>query len=153
MRRAFLLMVAVVTVAGGVFAAGRFAASRMRVAQARSQTDDLAWLRTEFGLSEAEIAKVRTLHEAYLPECDRMCARIATANRELASVLAASTNVTPVVLDKLSAVAVLRADCQAQMLRHFYEVSRSMPSEQGRRYLQVMTQKTCLPDNGLAQNP
>lgn len=146
MRRSFLLLAAVVVVASGVFAAGHFAASRMRVAQARSQTDDLAWLRTEFGLNEGELVKVRTLHEAYLPECDRMCARIAAANHELASVLVASTNVTPAVQEKLNAVAVLRADCQAQMLRHFYEVSRSMPSEQGRRYLQMMTKKTCLPE-------
>lgn len=153
MRRSFLLMFAVVIVAVGVFAAGHFAASRMRVAQARSQTDDLAWLRTEFGLKEGELAKVRMLHEAYLPECDRMCARIAVANHELAAALEASTNVTPAVQDKLIAVAGLRAECQTQMLRHFFEVSRSMPAAQGRRYLQVMTQKTCLPDYGMTQNP
>ena len=153
MRRSLLLVFAVLMVAGGVFAAGHFAASRMRVAQARTQSDDLAWLRTEFGLSEAELEKVRTLHAAYLPECDRMCARIAAANRELASVIAASTKVTTTVQDKLGAVAMLRAECQAQMLRHFYEVSRSMPPGQGRRYLQVMIHKTCLPDHGMEQNP
>ena len=153
MRRSLFMLAAVVIVAGGVFAAGHFAASRMRVAQAHHQPDELAWLRTEFDLSEAELTKVRTLHEAYRPECDRMCARIAAANRELASVLAASTTVTPAVQEKLAAVATLRAECQAQMLRHFYEVSRSIPSDQGRRYLQVMTQKTCLPDYGMAQTP
>ena len=153
MRRSLFLSVAVMIVAGGVFAAGHFAANRMRVAQAHQQTDELAWLRTEFGLSETELMKVRTLHEAYRPECARMCARIATANRELASVLAAATNVTPAVQGKLTAVATLRAECQAQMLRHFYEVSRSIPPDQGRRYLQVMTQKTYLPDYGMAQTP
>ena len=153
MRRSLFLLAAVVIIAGGVFAAGHFAANRMRVAQAHHQTDELAWLRTEFGLSETELMKVRTLHEAYRPECARMWARIATANRELASVLAASTNVTPAVQEKLAAVATLRVECQAQMLRHFYEVSRSIPSDQGRRYLQVMTQKTCLSGNGMLQTP
>ena len=153
MRRSLFLSVAVMIVAGGVFAAGHFAANRMRVAQARGQPDELAWLPTEFGLSETELTKVRTLHEAYVPECDRMCARIAAANRELSSVLAAATNVTPAVQDRLVAVATLRAECQAQMLRHFYEVSRSMPPDQGRRYLQLMTRKTCLPDYGMAQTP
>ena len=36
---------------------------------------------------------------------------------------------------KLSAIAALRAQCQAQMLRHFVAVSEAMPPEQGRRYL------------------
>ena len=153
MRRSPLLMATVVIVAGGVFTAGHFAASRMRVTQARHQTDDLVWLRTGFGLDEAGLAKVRTLHEAYLPECGRMCARIAAANRDLVALLAASTNVTPAVQDQLHAVASLRAECQARMLRHFYEVSRSMPPDQGRRYLQLMTQKTCLPDYGMAHHP
>jgi len=36
----------------------------------------------------------------------------------------------------------LRAQCQAQMLERFMEVSRAMPPEQGRRYLAEMKRLT-----------
>jgi hypothetical protein len=44
--------------------------------------------------------------------------------------------------EKLAEVAALRAQCQANMLAHFYEVSRAMPAEQGRRYLAEMQRLT-----------
>jgi len=38
----------------------------------------------------------------------------------------------------------MRADCQAEMLKHFFEVSRTMPAEQGKRYLAWVQAQTCL---------
>ena len=38
----------------------------------------------------------------------------------------------------------LQAECQASMLRHFYQVSQAMPPEQGRRYLAWVQEKTIL---------
>ncbi len=35
----------------------------------------------------------------------------------------------------MNEIAQLRADCQKETLRHFLAVSRLMPPEQGRRYL------------------
>ena len=40
--------------------------------------------------------------------------------------------------------AKMRADCEAEMLEHFLEVSRTMPPEQGRRYLAWVEQQTFL---------
>ena len=56
--------------------------------------------------------------------------------------LATATNVSPDIDQKLADIAGLRAQCQAAMLRHFVDVSRVMPPEQGRRYLVRMEQLT-----------
>ncbi len=71
-----------------------------------------------------------------------MCARIAEQNRQLKSLLDGATNVSPGIEQKLAEVAALRAECQAQMLRHFQEVARSMPGKQGARYLAEMQRQT-----------
>ena len=53
-----------------------------------------------------------------------------------------ATNLSPEAAQKLAEVAELRAQCQAQMLQHFIDVSRTMPPEQGRRYLAEMQRLT-----------
>jgi len=105
-------------------------------------TDDLAWLRLEFRLSDAELQRVRQLHDGYLPTCQEFCRRIAAEKRDLHQLLDAGTQTGPQVEEKLKNVAVLRAQCQAAMLAHFAEVSRIMPAEQGRRYLAEMHRLT-----------
>ena len=104
--------------------------------------DDLAWLRQEFRLGDAEMTRVRELHEGYRPKCAEMCLQIAAKQRELESALAGTTNVTSVAEEKLTELGILRAQCQTQMLRHFFEVSQAMPPEQGRRYLIEMQRHT-----------
>jgi hypothetical protein len=104
--------------------------------------DDLAWLRQEFQLGDAEMARVRQLHDGYLPKCGEMCAKIAAKKREVDQALAGATNVTAAVEQQVMELSALRAQCQLQMLRHFAEVSRVMPPEQGRRYLAEMQRLT-----------
>jgi hypothetical protein len=121
---------------GGSFFAGQRACRMMR------PTDDLSWLRDEFHLNDAEMARIQKLHEGYLPKCAGMCAKIAAKKSELETALNGSTNVSPMAAQKLAEVAALRAQCQAQMLQHFMEVSQTMPPEQGRRYLAEMQRLT-----------
>ena len=90
----------------------------------------------------AEMARIRGLHEGYLPKCGEMCARIAAKKRELEHALAGATNITETAESRLSELANLRAQCQLQMLRHFAEVSLAMPPDQGRRYLTEMQRLT-----------
>ena len=142
MRRPVLILCGALAVAAAVFVLCYFAMARARVPAPTDAKDDLAWLRDEFKPSDAEMARIRQLHEGYLPKCDEMCARIAAKNRELREVLAASTNFTPVIDQKLAEAAALRAECQGHMLRHFYEVSHAMPPEQGLRYLEEMKRTT-----------
>lgn len=105
-------------------------------------TDDLAWLRLEFRLSEPELQRIRQLHVGYQPTCQEFCRRIAEEKRGLNQLLDAGTPSGALVEEKLKNVALLRAQCQAAMLAHFDEVSRVMPAEQGRRYLSEMRRIT-----------
>lgn len=107
-----------------------------------NSTDDLTWLRDEFHLSGAEMARIQELHEGYLPKCAEMCAKIAAKKEEIAAALGDGTNVTADVQQKLIDLGELRARCQAQMLEHFVEVSRAMPHDEGRRYLAEMERLT-----------
>jgi len=139
MRRPLLLLLA-------LFAVGAFMFQTSRATTARfcgqGDTDELAWLRTEFQLSDADLAKVRALHESYRPQCTGMCQRMASKNEELFTLTTISTNVSSEMKQKLAEAASLRAECQAEMLLHFYYVSRAMPPEQGRRYLSTMCRMT-----------
>jgi hypothetical protein len=123
---------------GGAYAVSRHVCERC---MARS-VSDLDWLRQEFHLDAAEMARIQTLHEGYLPKCAEMCAKIAAKKLELETTLNGSTNINPVARQQLAELAALRARCQAQMLQHFTEVSQTMPPEQGRRYLAEMQRLT-----------
>ncbi|HZT22101.1 MAG TPA: hypothetical protein VFB55_04255, partial [Verrucomicrobiae bacterium] len=78
----------------------------------------------------------------YRPQCARMCALIAAKKTELQAALAGQTNVTAQAQKELTELGELRAQCQAQMLRHFLAVSRAMPPAEGRRYLVEMEKIT-----------
>ena len=129
-------------VGSAMFALCYWMAARTRVAVAGRSGDDLAWLGREFHLTDADLARLRPLHDGYQPKCEEMCARIATKNRELTAALKRATNVNSEVELKLGEVAALRAECQIQMLHHFQQVARTMPGEQGARYLAEMQRLT-----------
>jgi hypothetical protein len=61
--------------------------------------------------------------------------------------LAATNSVNPEIEKTLAEAAQLRAQCQKEMLQHFYEVSRTMPPDQGKRYLAWMQEQTILADS------
>ena len=142
MRRSLILLIALlmagVAIAGGSYLLG----CRICARQLAGSGDDLAWLRREFRLSDAEMQRIRQLHEGYLPKCHEHCALIAAKKQELQAALDRAQGMTPEAQQKLAEVAALRAKCQANMLGHFYEVSQVMPPEQGRRYLAGMQRLT-----------
>ena len=130
------------TVLGGVAVAivlgvGAYVCA-MKLCVRQMAADDLSWLKREFQLSNAEMQRVRRLHEGYLPKCQEMCGKIAEKQAELEKTLASGQAPD----EKLAELASLRAQCQAQMLRHFQEVSQAMPAEQGKRYLNEMQRLT-----------
>lgn len=117
----------------------------------RSDKPELAWLKAEFNLSEAEFKRVSELNAAYLPQCAEMCKQIEAQNLRLKGLLAATNQVTPEIETTIAESSRLRGECQHQMLEHFYAVSRTMPPEQGRRYLSWVQDKTFLSDYGMKQ--
>jgi len=140
MNRSLIIVLGALALGAAIFA-GSYSASERACALATS-ADDLSWLRTEFHLSDADLVRVRQLHEGYQPKCAEMCARIAAKKAEIQAALGDGTNVTAEAQKKLIELGELRAQCQAQMLEHFMEVSRAMPPEQGRRYLAEMKRLT-----------
>jgi hypothetical protein len=110
----------------------------MRLCARQMAADDLCWLKREFHLSDSDMGRIRQLHEGYLPRCREMCGKIAEKQSEVEKTL--TNGEAPDA--KLVELATLRAQCQAQMLKHFEEVSRAMPAEQGKRYLSEMQRLT-----------
>ena len=109
---------------------------------AHSGSAELAWLKSEFHLGDAEFKRISALHESYLSGCAERCRLIDEKNQALQAMLARTNAVTPEIQQALTAAAQLRVECQKQMLQHFYDVSQSMPSEQGRRYLAWVHERT-----------
>jgi hypothetical protein len=110
----------------------------------REPQPELAWLKREFKLSDAEFARISQLHAAYLPQCAARCQRIEAATLKLQALLAQATNVTSEIQSLLAERATLRADCEGEMMKHFLAVSRTMPPEQGRRYLAWVEKQSSL---------
>jgi Spy/CpxP family protein refolding chaperone len=110
---------------------------------------ELAWLKKEFRLSDAEFDRITKLHEGYMPRCAELCRRIAHKNSELQQIIS-STNVDAQAVEhKLKEAGDLRVECQKNMFNHFLEVSHQMPPEQGKRYLQWVQQRTLTPDHDM----
>jgi len=141
MKRSLLILLAALALGAALFAGAYFAAHRASELCCARPADDLNWLQLEFHLSNAELARIRELHEGYLPQCAERCARIAEKKRELDALLGSGTNVTGVPV-KQAEIAALRAECQSNMLAHFVAVSQAMPPAQGERYLAEMKKFT-----------
>ena len=108
----------------------------------RERSPELAWLKREFRLSDAEFARISNLHEAYQPQFLELCRRIDEQTTKLRTLLAGANTVTAEIEATLAESARLRAECQRNMLRHFFQVSQTMPPEQGRRYIKWISERT-----------
>ena len=144
MKRMLVTLVGGLLVACAAYSMFYFAGTAAHRKLLASRTPELLWLKKEFGLSHTDLARVTQLHEAYLPQCKERCRRIEELNRKLAQAIALSSQMTPEIERLLAERTKIRAECQTEMLKHFFEVSRTMPAEQGRRYLAWVQERTCL---------
>jgi hypothetical protein len=146
-KRAWLILLLGLALAAAAYAGVYYACTAHCRRLEQSQTPELAWLKQEFQIDDAEFARIQQLHDRYQEGCMERCRQIDEKNRHLRHLLASSDQVTPEIAQVLSEAAQLRAECQRQMLQHFYEVSRTMPLAQGRRYLEWVQSRTILPDS------
>jgi hypothetical protein len=149
MKRTLLILLGGLILGGATFCA--FYAAEQRAARSL-QTDDqpeLAWLKHEFRLGDAEFERISRLHETYLPHCMEMCERIAAKQAELDQLLGQSDRMTAEIERVMEESATLRLRCQKMMLQHFYEVSQAMPPDQGKRYLDWVVGRTFAADFGM----
>jgi hypothetical protein len=146
MKRSALILILGLVLGFCAYCGIYFAGTASRRALLQSDAPELAWLKMEFNLGDTEFARVSQLHEAYKDQCMALCRRIDAKNQELKDLLARTNQFTPEIAALLDEAGQLRVQCQKNMLRHFLEVSRSMPPEQGRRYLAWVREKTFLPE-------
>ena len=142
MRRAMVILVLGALL--GIVAASAtywFMTARHR-AWLQQEQPELAWLRKEFDVAPDDFARVSALHQAYLPLCAELCQRIASSEARIRTLLDQTDRLTPEIEELLLEAAHTRVECQKNMLDHFFQVSRAMPPEQGRRYLDWVKEKT-----------
>ena len=151
MKRLALILIAGLVVATAAYCAVYFKGTARHRDILESQQPELAWLKDEFHLNDADFKRITELHEAYMPHCAEMCRRIDAKNAELKESLSKANTLTPEIETKLNEAAQLRAECQRSMLKHFFEVSHTMPPEQGRRYLEWVQEKTFMPRYGMTE--
>jgi hypothetical protein len=149
MKKGIFILIAGLLLGAAAYGCAYFACTSSCRTLRENNKPELAWLKEEFHLSDAEFKRVADLHAAYLPECAEMCRKIDVQSQRLSQLLAATNRVTPEIEAAIAENARLRAECQRKMIEHFYEVSRTMPPEQGRRYLAWVQEKTCLSNDSM----
>lgn len=112
-----------------------------RVQEALARKDALAWLRTDFQLTDAQFAAIRKLHEAYAVVCEQHCQAIQEAAIRRNQLKAAPGTETAVLAAADRKVEELRQVCEAAIAGHVREVAAQMAPEQGRRYLALVLPK------------
>lgn len=145
MRRPWLIIVGGLVLAGVAYACVYLNATAVQRSVEKSARPELAWLQQEFKLTDAQLARVMELHNAYAPKCEEMCGLIDAKNAQLQKLLAATNVVTPEIKQAIAEAAEIRAECETAMLDHYYKVAQTMPAEQGRRYLEWVQQETLKP--------
>jgi hypothetical protein len=145
MKKALLILLSGAILAVGAYACIYFGVTSAQRSMERSSRPELAWLKTEYHLNDAQFAQVLELNDAYHPKCAELCRRIDEQNARIQQLLAATNTVTPEIKQALAEAARLRAECESAMLQHFYEVSDAMPPEEGKRYLAWVQNETLLP--------
>jgi hypothetical protein len=151
MKKGVIILVVGLVLATAAFSGFYYAGTASCRSMMREPEPELAWLKREFHLSDAEFTRISDLHAAYLPRCRQRCQRVEEQNAKLQQLLPTATDVTPEIRALLAERAKMRADCEAEMLQHFLEVSRSMPPQEGRRYLEWVERQTYLQGQGMEQ--
>ena len=146
MKKGVIILVIGLLAAVAAYGCIYFACTSSARTLQQSDTPELAWLKEEFKLSDAEFKRVSELHAAYLPQCRDMCREIDAHNVKLQVLLSGATNMTSEITSALTESSRLRSECQTMMLRHFFQVSQTMPPEEGRRYLAWVKEKAFLPN-------
>jgi hypothetical protein len=149
MKRSLFILILGLVVAIAGFSAFYFVRAAQERAILREEHPELAWLKDEFNLSDADFQKVCTLHDAYLPQCAEMCRRIGKKNAEIQELISKTNTVTPEIETKIREASLIRAECHQNMLKHFFAVSQSMPKSQGDRYMAWVQQQTLLDTTGM----
>lgn len=112
-----------------------------RMQAALAQRDALAWLRSDFALTDAQFAAIRKLHDAYAVVCEQHCLAIQEAAIRRNQLKGAAGTETAVLAAAERKVEELRQVCETAIADHVRQVAAQMAPEQGRRYLALVLPK------------
>ena len=99
---------------------------------------ELAWLKTELALSDAQFSEVAELHDAYRPVCEEMCRRIDDSRARLEAVALKNRSTDSELQQAIAQYEQVRSDCKMKMLEHLYQTAALMSKEQAGRYLKAV---------------
>jgi hypothetical protein len=135
---ATLLLLAGIAAAAG-FVSFR-ASANPAVQAALANRDPMAWLRSDFQLTDSQFTAIKKLHDAYSLVCEEHCREIQEAARARAALK--STNAEPAALAAADRrVEELRIVCESAIATHVRQCAAEMSPEAGRRYLALVLPK------------
>lgn len=112
-----------------------------RVHEALAKRDALAWLRTDFRLTDAQFAAIRKLHASYSVVCEQHCLAIQEAAMKRNAIKAAPNAEAAVLAAAERRFEELRQVCETAIAAHVREVAAQMAPAQGQRYLALVLPK------------
>lgn len=120
-----------------------FAITRRHCSATKSDTlldqlPELAWLRTELALSDAQFARIAELHASYRPVCEEMCGRIGKSHARLEAIALKSRTTGNELQQAIADYERVRGECKMKMLEHLYQTASLMNEEQAGRYLETV---------------
>lgn len=138
MKKAFLILTAALLAGVMAFCLMHSQKSTQAKGILVDSMPELAWVRSELQLTDAQFAKVSELHAAYRPKCVEMCRRNAESHERLEKLAEKDRKLTPELEATIREHATIRAECQQAMLRHLYETAAALDEKQAARYLDTM---------------
>jgi hypothetical protein len=114
---------------------------------------ELAWFRTDLGLTDQQFSKVEQLHRDYRPVCAEMCRRIAQSEAAVAKLAGAQHEMSDELATAIDNHGRVIAACKRSMLQHIYQTASFMDERQARRYLEVSLPLALDSARGRTTNP
>lgn len=116
---------------------------------AAAKGDAMLWLRTDFHLTDAQLAAIRQLHESYAGTCDEHCRMIQDATKARNALESARGDMA--ALDAAnSKLQEVRIVCETAITNHVRQVAGLMSPAEGRRYLALVLPKIADFDHQIA---
>ena len=141
MRHLVATLALLAALAGAAGLAAFRAGDDPAVRRALERQDALAWLRADFGLTDAQFAAIKRLHDAYASVCDEHCRQIRDA-MDAREELKRSGRATA---DELAAadrrVEDLVLICESAIATHVRACAAHMAPEAAARYLALVLPK------------
>ena len=103
-----------------------------------SRLPEIQWLRRWLSLDEAQFAKVQALHLAYMPTCEKLCARVQQSEAAALALSWKQSKVDPELAAAIQARAQVASECQQALLEHVYQTAACMNPGQAQLYLGLM---------------